>query len=454
LVIVRRHIPAWSIWSAGVNIREVERVNIQPTKRQDAAGLLIALVDDDKLYNEYLSQLLNHQYGCRIFDADSSAAMVEILDHNPIDCVILDYNLGVESGLSIGELIKKKYPDPPPIIMLTGEAKERTVVKAFRGGFSDFVSKRNLNIEELIEAIRGAVDRKLVDRAEREERDRLVRLSTFDGMTGLRAIDFMKQRLDDLIGSVLRQRVSFGAILIRLHELEDIGDTFGYAIRDRALQAFASRLQKSTRGTDICGRYSEDSFIYLIDREASARSLTKFCERLSRDLSFEANFDKASFTFRAAIGAALFPEDGASVEQLMAAAELALVRARLSGVPFATAFPAHDDGVSAEEPAPSSAVSPDNALGGPSHLLVRREGDRRSERRQRVLKRGRIQLRGFDSVVDCMIRDLSSGGARIRVDDYYTPADEFDLVFVDSGERRPVKVRWRVGNDLGVQFLA
>jgi len=114
-------------------------------KSGNIAGLILALVDDDNIYRDYMSQILIHQYGCRVFDASNSEEMLSLLSNNPIDCIILDYNMGVESGLAIGELIKKKFSDPPPIIMLTGEAKERTIVKAFRGGFSDFLSKLDLN---------------------------------------------------------------------------------------------------------------------------------------------------------------------------------------------------------------------------------------------------------------------------------------------------------------------
>jgi diguanylate cyclase (GGDEF)-like protein len=425
-------------------------LNIQSMKSGNIAGLILALVDDDNIYRDYMSQILIHQYGCRVFDASNSEEMLSLLSNNPIDCIILDYNMGVESGLAIGELIKKKFSDPPPIIMLTGEAKERTIVKAFRGGFSDFLSKRGLNFNELTEAVGGAVDRKQIDRAEKEERDRLTRLSNFDGMTGLRSSEFMKQRTEDLVASSHRRCAPFGMILIRVRELESIGDGFGYVMRERALQMFASRLQKSARETDVYGRYSEDSFICLVDREAGSRALIGFCERLARDLSFEANFEKASFTFRAEIGAALFPRDASTAEQLTAVAELALKRARLTNVPFAIAFQTDPDANNLDSSSMTIAIEGD--VGKAGSAIGARQTDRRCERRQRVLKRGKI-LQGNDSVVDCMIRDISSGGARLRVDQYYTPPDRFDLMIADSRETRSVEVRWRLGSDLGVRFI-
>jgi hypothetical protein len=235
-----------------------------------------------------------------------------------------------------------------------------------------------------------------------------------------------------------------------VRELESIGDGFGYVMRERALQMFASRLQKSARETDVYGRYSEDSFICLVDREAGSRALIGFCERLARDLSFEANFEKASFTFRAEIGAALFPRDASTAEQLTAVAELALKRARLTNVPFAIAFQTDPDANNLDSSSMTIAIEGD--VGKAGSAIGARQTDRRCERRQRVLKRGKI-LQGNDSVVDCMIRDISSGGARLRVDQYYTPPDRFDLMIADSRETRSVEVRWRLGSDLGVRFI-
>jgi diguanylate cyclase (GGDEF)-like protein len=382
--------------------------------------------------------------------------MIEILDNNRVDCIILDYNLGAETGLRIGELIKNKYSDPPPIVMLTGEGGERTIIKAFRGGFSDFVSKRKLNLDELIGAIRGAVDRRQTERCDRAERNRLASLSSFDSMTGLYTAGFMKGRAQELAASVHRRGGQCGVVVIRLDQLEIIGDRFGHLMRDRALRAFASRLRTATAEADTCGRNSDDSFLYLLEREASPAAILKACERLSRDLSFEANFDTASFSFTPIIGAALCPLDGTDVEQLLAAADLACERAIVSRSLFATASPLPSE-PSAPEPwglAGGHGIASEIISAEPIGLGADRQTNRRMEPRRRVLKRGKILANGLESVVDCMLRDLSSKGARLRMNHLYTPPDRFDLLIVDSGDKQSVDVRWRAGDDIGVQFLA
>jgi diguanylate cyclase (GGDEF)-like protein len=412
--------------------------------------LVVAVIDDDDLYREYISTVLTNQRKWRILNARDSPSMIALLDENPVDCILLDYNMGDISGLTIHETITQKYPDPPPIIMLSGEGGERTIIKAFRAGFSDFVSKRTTNTRELLEAIRSAVDRNWIERAERSERDRLARLSGFDGMTGLHGVDFIRQRAEELSVSARRRSGTYGAVVIRIRELTGIHDAFGNTMRDRVLAAFATRIKTSTRGGDICGRFSEDGFLYLIDRNATPQSMWSFCERLSVDLSFEVNFENAGFALATNMGMALFPLDGESAQEVLSAAELALARARESGVPFAAAWPATAEA----EASPSTG---DTGVPGPESdtacAVATRQVDRRSERRHRVVKHGKVISGENNSVVECRIRDVSNGGARISVNEYYSPPDQFVLLMMGTGEKRAVTVRWRIGNDIGVQYL-
>lgn len=77
---------------------------------------------------------------------------------------------------------------------------------------------------------------------------------------------------------------------------------------------------------------------------------------------------------------------------------------------------------------------------------------RRSQRRHRVLKGGRIIFYGGDSTIDCVIRDLSDTGARLRVESVIGIPDNFELSA--SGEHiRHCRIRWRKAAELGVEFV-
>ncbi len=85
-------------------------------------------------------------------------------------------------------------------------------------------------------------------------------------------------------------------------------------------------------------------------------------------------------------------------------------------------------------------------------------GDSRPERRRwprkRVLKRGKILYFDRPSVIDCTIRDVSEGGARLVCSQAGLLPKEFYLVFVIEKEMRKARIVWRTAEELGVEFTA
>ncbi len=80
------------------------------------------------------------------------------------------------------------------------------------------------------------------------------------------------------------------------------------------------------------------------------------------------------------------------------------------------------------------------------------EEEKRIIRRQRVLKSGKIIFADGNSVVDCVIRNLSVAGARLEVPTTVGLPQEFTLLDVHSGRSYIAKVAWRRGETMGVEF--
>jgi hypothetical protein len=77
--------------------------------------------------------------------------------------------------------------------------------------------------------------------------------------------------------------------------------------------------------------------------------------------------------------------------------------------------------------------------------------DRRNARRHRVFKEGRIVL-GDSSVINCIIRDLSYSGARLKLSVSMALPDTFDLLIVSEGLLFPSRRVWRRGDHVGISF--
>jgi hypothetical protein len=80
------------------------------------------------------------------------------------------------------------------------------------------------------------------------------------------------------------------------------------------------------------------------------------------------------------------------------------------------------------------------------------DDDKRRTRRQRVLKDGRIITTDNQSVVNCVIRDLSATGARLKCGDQVAVPSEFRLQVGHERMIRPAKTVWRRGNEIGIIF--
>jgi len=328
-------------------------------------------VDDDDLYRQYLAALLKAN-NCRVLEASRGLDLLELMAEHEIDCVLLDYNLVTENGLSVHQQIKDRFREAPPILMLTVETNERTIIKAFRGGISDYILKRDLRPDELFGAIASALEHSDEENAKQEELARLRQRSDFDDETGLYTAQHLEGRLAHMTRRGRDSRCA--VILIAPTGLEEISAKLGQAVGDRAFRTFASRLRALVRQSDICGRYQEAKFIYLVDVDVRHKTVSAICARLATELSLHMNFEGLALGVAPAIGAAIHPFDGNTARDVLACAEQSLERCKVNGKPYCVA--------SAAEHADADSVQADHGLQSAADAASpRHRADRRSVRR-------------------------------------------------------------------------
>lgn len=79
--------------------------------------------------------------------------------------------------------------------------------------------------------------------------------------------------------------------------------------------------------------------------------------------------------------------------------------------------------------------------------------EKRLDRRQRVLKGGRILFNAHNSSVDCAIRDMSEHGARLKLDSPVVVPESFDLYVRQNDMLYPARIAWRKMQEIGVEFV-
>ncbi len=78
--------------------------------------------------------------------------------------------------------------------------------------------------------------------------------------------------------------------------------------------------------------------------------------------------------------------------------------------------------------------------------------ERREFPRAHVLRRARIVFGRGHSTIDCVVLDLSTGGARLRVGEWMGLPERFELR-IEHGPAREAEVRFRGMEMTGIQFL-
>lgn len=78
--------------------------------------------------------------------------------------------------------------------------------------------------------------------------------------------------------------------------------------------------------------------------------------------------------------------------------------------------------------------------------------ERRTASRQRSFLQGRIFYNNRRSSVDCLIRDISDIGAKLKLSEAITVPEAMDLYIPSKDEFRRARVQWRSGGEIGIAF--
>ena len=112
---------------------------------------LRALIVDDDIEFLATARLLLERGGLEVVGVASTGSEALRLnqEQNP-DVILVDINLGQESGLDLTERITEATPNPPPVVLVSLYAEEDVVdlldVSSARG----FISKAQLSVETIV----------------------------------------------------------------------------------------------------------------------------------------------------------------------------------------------------------------------------------------------------------------------------------------------------------------
>jgi diguanylate cyclase (GGDEF)-like protein len=152
----------------------------------------------------------------------------------------------------------------------------------------------------------------------------LLHRSEFDQLTDIHNRFSLEKQLDAQIDEARLQATVFGLIYIDLDNFKQVNDSYGHQAGDQYLQEVALRLKKQLRPRDKLARLGGDEFAALVPAVRSRAEVEEIAQRLEHCFSEAFVTESLTLTGSASVGIALYPEDGATRDDLLNAADAAM----------------------------------------------------------------------------------------------------------------------------------
>ncbi|NJO35238.1 MAG: EAL domain-containing protein [Rhodospirillales bacterium] len=176
----------------------------------------------------------------------------------------------------------------------------------------------------------GAIVRDITARKREEERIRY--LAMHDPLTGLANRAQFSECFKEAANRVRESERCAGVLLIDLDNFKEINDTLGHESGDRFLSTFAGQLRMCVDDSAPVARLGGDEFVVLVEGGDVETKLDELVKSIAGMFASRyTNVDGSGFLISATSGAAIYPRDGDTPDELLAKADLALYRAKKEG---------------------------------------------------------------------------------------------------------------------------
>jgi diguanylate cyclase (GGDEF)-like protein len=165
-------------------------------------------------------------------------------------------------------------------------------------------------------------------RNQRAAEVRFHHLAHFDTLTGLpNRLAFLGRLNADLRHAAAKHQ-KLALLSLDLDRFKDVNDIFGHGTGDQVLTEAGNRLRELAGDDCFLARLGGDEFVALNLSRRQPEDAMELAEKINEALGREMKLDQHTVNIGSSIGIAVFPEDGATAEEMMASADLAMYRAK------------------------------------------------------------------------------------------------------------------------------
>jgi diguanylate cyclase (GGDEF)-like protein len=151
--------------------------------------------------------------------------------------------------------------------------------------------------------------------------------SLHDSLTGLPNRELFRRKAEDALARGRRGEAG-ALVLIDLDHFKEVNDTLGHHAGDELLRIVARRLRESLRTDDTVARLGGDEFAMVLPRGGDRAETFALLTRIRHELSEEVILDGVALNVEASFGVSFYPENVATVEDLLQHADAAMYQGK------------------------------------------------------------------------------------------------------------------------------
>ncbi len=163
-----------------------------------------------------------------------------------------------------------------------------------------------------------------------KDRELLNYQANYDSLTKLPNRLMSLDRLGAEISRASREQTRFAILFIDLDNFKMVNDTMGHQFGDDLLVEVSERLKAELRESDTLARLGGDEFLVLLPKADTVAEVDQVARRLIKAIERPIKLDLRELFVQCSIGAAFFPDDGETAEELMANVDNAMYQAKRS----------------------------------------------------------------------------------------------------------------------------
>jgi len=293
----------------------------------------ILIVDDSVNNIELLSDFLSDDYD--ILFATSGKKALQLVPELLPDLILLDIVMPEMDGYEIIKILKE-HPDTAhiPIIFISAKSATDDMIKGFKLGAVDFISKP-FALEEVKVRVKTHIENQLLIKVLQVANQKLEQLSRVDGLTGIANRRHFDEFLQQMCNRSKRHQHPLSLLLIDIDFFKLYNDHYGHQDGDSCLIQVAQELNLfAQRDGELAARYGGEEFAIVLSEMSGLEAFehAQKCQQSIRKLEIEHAKSSCSPYVTISLGVVTVTDSHEmSPETLIQKADIALYTAKESG---------------------------------------------------------------------------------------------------------------------------